>query len=148
MAVGQIPDVHLCGASGGDDERDGPTHAGGPTSSEELHDGRGEKAGGARKVGGDEEASGRDEGYLVVHEVGELRGERRGDAAALRDPHTFYDTSSYGPAAIGAMAAAVGSDALVHGSDRPVVVPRAAGDDIPSRARNAARLLGIDLSSK
>jgi hypothetical protein len=66
---------------------------------------------------------------------------RGGDAAALRDPHTFYDTSSYGPAAIGSMAAAVGSDALVHGSDRPVVAPHAAGDDIPSRARNAARLL-------
>ncbi|HTI35055.1 MAG TPA: amidohydrolase family protein [Miltoncostaea sp.] len=66
---------------------------------------------------------------------------RGGGAAVLRDPHTFYDTSSYGPATIGAMAAAVGADALVHGSDRPVVAPHAARDDIPSRARNAARLL-------
>ena len=64
------------------------------------------------------------------------------DEGDLHDPHAFYDTSSYGPAAIAAMAAAVGADALVHGSDRPVVVPGPlAGADIPARARNAARLL-------
>jgi hypothetical protein len=73
---------------------------------------------------------------------------RGGDAAALRDPHTFYDTSSYGAAAIGAMAAAVGADALVHGSDRPVVVPHAAGDEIPARARNAARMLAPQEASR
>jgi len=40
------------------------------------------------------------------------------------------------------MAAAVGSDALVHGSDRPVVDPGPAADaETPARARNAARLL-------
>jgi hypothetical protein len=74
-----------------------------------------------------------------------LQAERlaaRGGDAALRDPHTFYDTSSYGPAAIAAMAAAVGHGALVHGSDRPVVDPAPAADgDTPARARNAARLL-------
>jgi 6-methylsalicylate decarboxylase len=43
------------------------------------------------------------------------------DAAA--DPPTFYDTSSYGPRAIAAMAGVVGLDQLVTGSDRPVVDP-------------------------
>ncbi len=41
--------------------------------------------------------------------------------SALRDPLTFYDTSSYGPRAVGAMATAVGIGQLVHGSDYPVV---------------------------
>ena len=83
--------------------------------------------------------------FAMLAGLAPLQAERlaaRGGDAALRDPHTFYDTSSYGPAAIGAMAAVVGADALVHGSDRPVVVPGPlAGADIPARARNAARLL-------
>ena len=62
---------------------------------------------------------------------------------ALRDPLTYYDTSSYGPAAIAAMAAVVGADALVHGSDRPVVAPPVDVTDplVLARARNGARLL-------
>jgi 6-methylsalicylate decarboxylase len=48
---------------------------------------------------------------------------RGGPAAAVRDPLIFYDTSSYGPRAIGAMMAVVGAEQLVHGSDRPVVEP-------------------------
>ena len=44
---------------------------------------------------------------------------RGGPADAAHDPLVFYDTSSYGPAALAAMRAAVGPDALVHGSDRP-----------------------------
>ena len=83
--------------------------------------------------------------FAMLAGLAPLQAERlaaRGGDAAVRDPHTFYDTSSYGPAAIAAMAAAVGSDALVHGSDRPVVGPRpGAGADTPTRARNAARLL-------
>lgn len=42
---------------------------------------------------------------------------------ALRDPLTFYDTSSYGPVAVEAMVRAVGSGALVHGSDWPYAEP-------------------------
>jgi len=49
---------------------------------------------------------------------------RRGVPAPDPDPLVFYDTSSYGPQLIGAMAAAVGVDRLVFGSDRPVVAPR------------------------
>jgi hypothetical protein len=83
--------------------------------------------------------------FAMLAGLAPLQAERlaaRGGDAGLHDPSTFYDTSSYGPLAIGAMAAAVGPGALVHGSDRPVVVPDAGGHaDIPARARNAARLV-------
>jgi 6-methylsalicylate decarboxylase len=48
---------------------------------------------------------------------------RGGPAAAVNDPNIFFDTSSYGPRAIAAMAGVVGVDQLVTGSDRPVVDP-------------------------
>jgi predicted TIM-barrel fold metal-dependent hydrolase len=48
---------------------------------------------------------------------------RGGPAITLRDPLTFYDTSSFGPAAVDAMAARVGASRLLYGSDRPVVDP-------------------------
>jgi predicted TIM-barrel fold metal-dependent hydrolase len=48
---------------------------------------------------------------------------RRGVPAPDPDPLVFYDTSSYGPQMIGAMAAVVGAPQLVYGSDRPVVEP-------------------------
>jgi 6-methylsalicylate decarboxylase len=64
---------------------------------------------------------------------------RGGPAGAARTPQLFYDTSSYGPSALAAMRAAVGPDALVHGSDRPYAAPP------PSTEReatvNASRLL-------
>jgi predicted TIM-barrel fold metal-dependent hydrolase len=50
---------------------------------------------------------------------------RGGPAEAIADERLFYDTSSYGPAALTAMSLAVGQAQLVHGSDRPVVVPPA-----------------------
>jgi 6-methylsalicylate decarboxylase len=59
---------------------------------------------------------------------------RGGPGVALDDPLTFYDTSSYGPAAIAATAARVGPDQLLYGSDRPVVDPPACG---PARASAA-----------
>jgi 6-methylsalicylate decarboxylase len=48
---------------------------------------------------------------------------RRGVPAPGPDPLVFYDTSSYGPRMIGAVADAVGASQLVYGSDRPVVDP-------------------------
>jgi hypothetical protein len=48
---------------------------------------------------------------------------RGGPADAVNNPNIFYDTSSYGPRAIAAMAGVVGLDQLVTGSDRPVVDP-------------------------
>ena len=52
---------------------------------------------------------------------------RGGPAIDVRDPRTFYDTSSYGPVAIEAMARRVGPQQLLYGSDRPVVEPLASG---------------------
>ncbi|HEV7754048.1 MAG TPA: hypothetical protein VGO71_21025 [Baekduia sp.] len=48
---------------------------------------------------------------------------RGGPAGAALDPGIFFDTSSYGPRAIAAMAGVVGLDQLVTGTDRPVVDP-------------------------
>ncbi len=86
-------------------------------------------------------------GLAPVHaERTALRG---GPAEAEPDPLTFYDSSSYGERGLRAMACAVGSAQLVHGSDAPVVAPPGA-DDTPlgadvaaaMRRENPARLLG------
>jgi predicted TIM-barrel fold metal-dependent hydrolase len=83
-----------------------------------------------------------------------LQGERvlaRGGPALLdvRDPLCFYDTSSYGPRAIGAIASIVDHRQLVYGSDRPVIDPpfavaRAAAADL---AEATARALAIEVLS-
>jgi predicted TIM-barrel fold metal-dependent hydrolase len=52
---------------------------------------------------------------------------RGGPTFDLQDPLTFYDTSSYGPMMIEAMAAWLGPDRLVYGSDRPVIEPVRSG---------------------
>jgi hypothetical protein len=52
---------------------------------------------------------------------------RGGPIVDLRDPLTYYDTSSYGPAAIEAMARRVGTSQLAYGSDRPVLEPAPTG---------------------
>jgi 6-methylsalicylate decarboxylase len=73
---------------------------------------------------------------------------RRGVPAPEPDPLVFYDTSSYGPRMIGAVAAQVGTAQLVYGSDRPVVDPRRPRLDPDLRlalvATNPARLLNPD----
>jgi 6-methylsalicylate decarboxylase len=55
---------------------------------------------------------------------------RGGPAFDLHDPLTFYDTSSYGPMMIEAMAAWLGPDRLVYGSDRPVIEPVHSGREV------------------
>jgi predicted TIM-barrel fold metal-dependent hydrolase len=66
---------------------------------------------------------------------------RGGPPVALRDPLTFYETSSYGPVAIEAVANRVGAGQLLYGSDRPVIEPiPTAGFDVVLQA-NAARFL-------
>jgi 6-methylsalicylate decarboxylase len=66
---------------------------------------------------------------------------RGGPPIELRDPLTFYETSSYGPMAIEAMAARVGAGQLLYGSDRPVIEPiPAAGWDTNLQA-NAAEFV-------
>jgi len=65
---------------------------------------------------------------------------RGGPDVAIRDVHSFYDTSSYGPVAIDAMARRVGDDQLVYGSDRPVIEPVASGREA-ALSENAGRML-------
>jgi hypothetical protein len=77
------------------------------------------------------------------------RVERRG-GPKHRDPLCFYDTASYGPRAVRAMATAVGIGQLVHGSDYPVArlgpdpVEQAFGADFAELVRDdaPARALG------
>jgi 6-methylsalicylate decarboxylase len=65
---------------------------------------------------------------------------RGGPPIELRDPFTFYETSSFGARAIEAMIELVGADQLLYGSDRPVVEPAPTQWD-PILLRNAARLM-------
>jgi predicted TIM-barrel fold metal-dependent hydrolase len=64
---------------------------------------------------------------------------RGGPPIVLRDPLTYYDTSSYGANAIEAVGAVVGPAQLVYGSDRPVLEPLRTGRDM--FAANAGRVL-------
>jgi predicted TIM-barrel fold metal-dependent hydrolase len=72
--------------------------------------------------------------------LSERLGARGGPPVDLGDPFVFYDTSSYGPVALEAMARRVGADQLVYGSDRPVVEPIATGREALLTA-NGARLI-------
>lgn len=65
---------------------------------------------------------------------------RGGPVIDLRDRLTFYDTSSYGPGLVDAMAGWVGPAQLVYGSDRPVVEPLRTGRE-PALMANAARVM-------
>jgi predicted TIM-barrel fold metal-dependent hydrolase len=51
------------------------------------------------------------------------RGRAEAAERALADRLTFLETSSYGPAAVDAVARAVGTDVLAHGSDWPYADP-------------------------
>ena len=63
---------------------------------------------------------------------------RGGPAIDLHDPRTFYDTSSYGPMLVEAMARWLGPDRLVYGSDRPVIDPVPTGREIELMANATA----------
>jgi 6-methylsalicylate decarboxylase len=65
---------------------------------------------------------------------------RGGPAVDLDDPLTFYDTSSYGPKLVEAMARWVGPSQLVYGSDRPVIEPVPTGREVELMA-NGSELL-------
>jgi len=65
---------------------------------------------------------------------------RGGPPLDVRDPLTFYETSSYGPAAIDAVGRRVGTRQLVYGSDRPVIEPTRTEWD-PVLQANAGRLI-------
>ena len=63
---------------------------------------------------------------------------RGGPPIDLRDPLVFYDTSSYGPAALEMMSRRVGATQLLYGSDRPVVEPTIRVRDVRPPANVAA----------
>ena len=67
---------------------------------------------------------------------------RGGPPIELEDPNSFYETSSYGPAAVEMTARRVGELQLVYGSDRPVVEPQTTGRD-RSLQINASDLLKV-----
>jgi len=60
-------------------------------------------------------------GLAPLH--GERLTARGGPRRGAADPLTFYETSSYGPRAVGAMAEVVGAEQILYGSDRPVADP-------------------------
>jgi 6-methylsalicylate decarboxylase len=72
---------------------------------------------------------------------------RRGPLVDLSDPLTYYDTSSYGPTAIEAMARRVGSPQLVYGSDRPVLEPLQSGREAILQAAGADLLAPVRLAA-
>jgi 6-methylsalicylate decarboxylase len=72
----------------------------------------------------------------------ERLGARGGPAIELDDPNSFYETSSYGPAAVDMTARRVGELQLVYGSDRPVIEPQTTGRD-RSLQINASDLLTV-----
>ncbi len=69
---------------------------------------------------------------------------RGGPCSASPDPLTFFETSSYGPNAVRAIADSVGERQLLYGSDRPVVEPGAllAAADWDDLADGTGRALG------
>ncbi len=67
---------------------------------------------------------------------------RGGPRLDLLDRNTFYETSSYGPAAIEMMARRVGESQLIYGSDRPVIEPQTTRQDRLLQL-NAGDLLGV-----
>jgi hypothetical protein len=89
--------------------------------------------------------------FAALAGLAPLHAERtalRGGPVTLEpDALAFYDASSYGERALRAMAGAVGTAQLVHGTDLPVVAPpggQPLGRDVHERMRreNPARLLG------
>jgi 6-methylsalicylate decarboxylase len=87
--------------------------------------------------------------FTMLAGLGPLHRERllaRG-GRPVADPDVFLDNSSYGPRAIDAVIRELGVDALVYGSDRPVLTAAepALGEAVHAalRARNPARLLSL-----
>ncbi|MCL2419764.1 MAG: amidohydrolase [Conexibacteraceae bacterium] len=68
---------------------------------------------------------------------------RGGPGIDLRDPNTFYETSSYGPQAIEMTASIAGDSQLVYGSDRPVIDPRPTGRDRSLQINSGNLLTGV-----
>ena len=72
---------------------------------------------------------------------------RGGPPIDLRDPLVFYETSSYGPAAVEMMAGRVGDSQLLYGSDRPVIEPTTSGRDARLKANAAALFANLAVAA-
>ncbi|MEH3055163.1 MAG: amidohydrolase family protein [Patulibacter minatonensis] len=70
------------------------------------------------------------------------RGARALSQRAVTDPLTFFETSSYDAAVQQAVAAIVGPQQLVHGSDRPVVAGALPAIPVDQSTTHAHALLG------
>lgn len=90
--------------------------------------------------------------FAALAGLGPLHAERVGARvsmtaarSAVDDEHTFFDTSTYGPVAVEAMLRAVGSRALVNGSDRPYAESIAPMASVRRAVveENPAALLGV-----
>ena len=79
--------------------------------------------------------------------LSERLGARGGPPIELRDPLSFYETSSFGPAAVETIVELVGADQLVYGSDRPVVEPARTGWE-QTLQTNASRLVRTQLRKR
>jgi hypothetical protein len=72
---------------------------------------------------------------------------RGGPPVDLRDPAIFYESSSYGPGAIAALANHVGEEQLLYGSDRPVVEPAPTGWEARLQANGGRRFASTMVSA-
>lgn len=68
---------------------------------------------------------------------------RGGPRVDLHDPNTFYETSSYGPQAVGATVQLVSQDQLVYGTDRPVIKPVSTGRDRPLQLNSSTLITEV-----
>lgn len=68
---------------------------------------------------------------------------RGGPEIDLRDPLVFYETSSYGPAAVETLVRRVGEAQLLYGSDRPVIEPTMTGREALLQTRSASLFTSI-----
>ncbi|MGW7210291.1 amidohydrolase [Streptomyces sp. NPDC054837] len=82
--------------------------------------------------------------FALLAGLAPLHGERfaaRGDGSAAVDPDVFVETSSYGPRSADAVVRALGTDAVVQGSDRPYAEPpRRPGFGLGGAAAHAFRV--------
>ena len=90
--------------------------------------------------------------FAMLAGCGPLQSERLetrgGPPIELHDPRVFYETSSYGPVAVEAMARRVGLDQLLYGSDRPVIEPAVTGRDALLQANGTSLFAQLGRTAK
>jgi predicted TIM-barrel fold metal-dependent hydrolase len=84
-------------------------------------------------------------GVLVQHE---RLGSRGVDPAGLQHPNIFFDTASYGPAALRLCIEAVGADRLVFGTDAPVVDPAHATGALATLGDAVERIVRVEVQQR